>query len=136
MFKSLAQPTFIGQTATHSSALRGFTAEFGMGWESLLKFLINFYWQFLGGYDPRHFVYFIAIITYFCGSVSWARRGANLSTFCDGECAVEFTGNPVAANQSIAVEPAASQIAIEQLGSNGGGFFNTNSAHPLALILN
>jgi len=36
-----------------------------MGWESLLKFLINFYWQFLGGYDPRHFVYFIAIITYF-----------------------------------------------------------------------
>lgn len=26
--------------------------------------------------------------------------------------------------------PAASQIAIKQLGSNGGGFFNTNSAHP------
>jgi K+-transporting ATPase ATPase A chain len=27
--------------------------------------------------------------------------------------------------------PAASQIAIKQLGTNGGGFFNTNSAHPL-----
>ncbi len=26
--------------------------------------------------------------------------------------------------------PAASQVAIKQLGSNGGGFFNTNSAHP------
>lgn len=26
--------------------------------------------------------------------------------------------------------PAASQIAIKQLGSNGGGYFNTNSAHP------
>ncbi|CUS04801.2 potassium translocating ATPase, subunit A [Candidatus Promineifilum breve] len=26
--------------------------------------------------------------------------------------------------------PAASQIAIKQIGSNGGGFFNTNSAHP------
>ena len=26
--------------------------------------------------------------------------------------------------------PAASQIAIKQLGTNGGGFFNTNSAHP------
>jgi len=26
--------------------------------------------------------------------------------------------------------PAASQIAIKQLGSNGGGFFNTNSTHP------
>ena len=27
--------------------------------------------------------------------------------------------------------PVASQIAIKQLGTNGGGFFNTNSAHPL-----
>lgn len=27
--------------------------------------------------------------------------------------------------------PAASQIAIKQLGTNGGGFFGTNSAHPL-----
>jgi len=35
------------------------------------------------------------------------------------------------AQQSIAVGPAASQVAIKQLGTNGGGFFNTNSAHPL-----
>lgn len=34
------------------------------------------------------------------------------------------------AHQSIAVGPAASQIAIKQLGTNGGGFFNVNSAHP------
>ncbi|MEK6795983.1 MAG: potassium-transporting ATPase subunit KdpA [Spirochaetota bacterium] len=34
------------------------------------------------------------------------------------------------ATQTIAVGPAASQIAIKQLGSNGGGFFNANSAHP------
>jgi K+-transporting ATPase ATPase A chain len=33
--------------------------------------------------------------------------------------------------QDIAVGPAASQIAIKQLGTNGGGFFNVNSAHPL-----
>ena len=33
--------------------------------------------------------------------------------------------------QIIAVGPAASQIAIKQLGTNGGGFFNANSAHPL-----
>ena len=26
--------------------------------------------------------------------------------------------------------PVASQIAIKQLGTNGGGFFNVNSAHP------
>ncbi len=32
--------------------------------------------------------------------------------------------------QTIALGPAASQIAIKQLGSNGGGFFNANSAHP------
>lgn len=39
-------------------------------------------------------------------------------------------GTPVVA-QRIAVGPAASQVAIKQLGTNGGGFFNTNSAHPL-----
>ena len=33
--------------------------------------------------------------------------------------------------QVIAVGPAASQIAIKQLGTNGGGFFNANSSHPL-----
>ncbi len=32
--------------------------------------------------------------------------------------------------QSLALGPAASQIAIKQLGTNGGGFFNVNSAHP------
>ncbi len=32
--------------------------------------------------------------------------------------------------QVLAVGPAASQIAIKQLGTNGGGFFNVNSAHP------
>ncbi len=32
--------------------------------------------------------------------------------------------------QIIALGPAASQVAIKQLGTNGGGFFNVNSAHP------
>jgi K+-transporting ATPase ATPase A chain len=32
--------------------------------------------------------------------------------------------------QSIALGPAASQVAIKQLGTNGGGFFNVNSSHP------
>lgn len=35
------------------------------------------------------------------------------------------------ASQAIGQGPAASQIAIKQLGTNGGGFFNVNSAHPL-----
>jgi K+-transporting ATPase ATPase A chain len=46
-----------------------------------------------------------------------------LSPFKDGE------GKTIA-DQLIAVGPAASQIAIKQLGTNGGGFFNVNSAHP------
>jgi len=33
--------------------------------------------------------------------------------------------------QEIRLGPAASQVAIKQLGTNGGGFFNVNSAHPL-----
>ena len=32
--------------------------------------------------------------------------------------------------QTVPLGPAASQIAIKQLGTNGGGFFNVNSAHP------
>src|SRR5215467_10225451 len=34
------------------------------------------------------------------------------------------------AKQTIAQGPVASQMAIKQLGTNGGGFFNANSAHP------
>jgi K+-transporting ATPase ATPase A chain len=33
--------------------------------------------------------------------------------------------------QVVPLGPAASQVAIKQLGTNGGGFFNANSAHPL-----
>lgn len=39
-------------------------------------------------------------------------------------------GEPIT-TQKIPLGPAASQIAIKQLGTNGGGFFNVNSAHPL-----
>ena len=41
-------------------------------------------------------------------------------------CMQEVTGQ----TQSIAVGPVASQLAIKMLGTNGGGFFNANSAHP------
>jgi potassium-transporting ATPase potassium-binding subunit len=34
------------------------------------------------------------------------------------------------AEQTIAVGPVASQVAIKMLGTNGGGFFNANAAHP------
>jgi potassium-transporting ATPase potassium-binding subunit len=52
-----------------------------------------------------------------------------------GNPVTDSQGNPVKetvpiTTQLLAVGPAASQIAIKQLGTNGGGFFNTNSAHP------
>ena len=53
----------------------------------------------------------------------------------DGKPQTDVYGNPItekatATEQTIALGPAASQIAIKQLGTNGGGFFNANSAHP------
>jgi potassium-transporting ATPase potassium-binding subunit len=52
-----------------------------------------------------------------------------------GQPVKDEKGNPVTEKatqkeQVIAVGPVASQIAIKQLGTNGGGFFNANSAHP------
>ncbi|WP_415035712.1 potassium-transporting ATPase subunit KdpA [Azonexus sp.] len=54
----------------------------------------------------------------------------------DGQVIIDAQGLPVTESakihqQQIAVGPAASQIAIKQLGTNGGGFFGVNSAHPL-----
>jgi potassium-transporting ATPase potassium-binding subunit len=54
----------------------------------------------------------------------------------DGKPVLDAKGQPTTkksklTEQVIAVGPAASQIAIKQLGTNGGGFFNTNSSHPL-----
>ena len=47
----------------------------------------------------------------------------------DKTAITDADGNGVT-QQTIALGPAASQIAIKQLGTNGGGFFNVNSAHP------
>jgi len=43
---------------------------------------------------------------------------------------VKDASGTLVTTQTIPLGPAASQIAIKQLGVNGGGFFNTNSAHP------
>jgi K+-transporting ATPase ATPase A chain len=45
------------------------------------------------------------------------------------EPTVGTSGKPIPA-QVLALGPAASQVAIKQLGTNGGGFFGVNSAHP------
>jgi K+-transporting ATPase ATPase A chain len=53
----------------------------------------------------------------------------------DGKPVLDEKGQPktkksTLTEQALAVGPAASQVAIKQLGTNGGGFFNVNSAHP------
>ncbi|MGZ8214377.1 MAG: potassium-transporting ATPase subunit KdpA [Methylosarcina sp.] len=53
----------------------------------------------------------------------------------DGQPLTDGEGKPVlekieVREQTLALGPAASQVAIKQLGTNGGGFFNVNSAHP------
>jgi len=64
-------------------------------------------------------------------TVTWqeARNGP------DGQPVKDAKGNPVMEDrrsdtQSIAMGPASSQVAIKMLGTNGGGFFNANAAHP------
>jgi potassium-transporting ATPase potassium-binding subunit len=59
-----------------------------------------------------------------------------VQTFAGAETAVLLeptttTDGTAVSLQTIARGPAASQVAIKQLGTNGGGFFNVNSAHPL-----
>jgi K+-transporting ATPase ATPase A chain len=53
----------------------------------------------------------------------------------DGKPVMDAEGKPVTqkkeiTKQTLPMGPAASQIAIKQLGTNGGGFFNANGAHP------
>lgn len=58
-----------------------------------------------------------------------------LQTADDGPATQDAAGRSpreesTAKEQILALGPAASQIAVKQLGTNGGGFFNANSAHP------
>jgi potassium-transporting ATPase potassium-binding subunit len=55
--------------------------------------------------------------------LAWQGVPQNLQSYVD---ATTVEG----ASQTIAQGPVASQLAIKQLGTNGGGFFNANSAHP------
>ena len=51
----------------------------------------------------------------------------------DGKSVIDANGKPVMdtiSEQTIAQGPIASQEAIKELGTNGGGFLNANSAHP------
>jgi K+-transporting ATPase ATPase A chain len=60
---------------------------------------------------------------------------ANPVTDAAGNPVKDASGNPVTkpaqlTTQTLPMGPAASQVAIKMLGTNGGGFFGANSAHP------
>ena len=79
--------------------------------------------QFLGRYHPLHALHPAAdlrrlrIVPGLAGHAADARPVRDAATL-EG------------AKQTIAVGPVASQVAIKMLGTNGGGFFNANAAHP------
>jgi potassium-transporting ATPase potassium-binding subunit len=83
------------------------------------KSLGNF-WQDI----VRTILYVLAPITVISATVL-VSQGV-IDNFATYLSAHTLTGLP----QSIAMGPVASQEAIKMLGTNGGGFFNTNSAHP------
>ena len=80
----------------------------GNFWQDLIRTVL---WVLI----PLSFV--VALVLVFQGSIQ------NFSHY------LNFNGPTGLANQ-IAMGPVASQEAIKELGTNGGGFFNTNSAHP------
>lgn len=64
-------------------------------------------------------------------AVTWQRAAVG----ADGQPLTDGNGQPLmetqtSATQQIAMGPVASQLAIKMIGTNGGGFFNANSAHP------
>ena len=66
---------------------------------------------------------FVIAVLLSLGGVVQNLNGYTDATPVDAAVAAEVT-------QSIPGGPVASQIAIKQLGTNGGGFYNVNSAHP------
>ena len=73
--------------------------------------------------------------TYVDVPVVQASTYAQPVTDAAGNPVKDASGNPVTkpaqlTTQTLPMGPAASQIAIKQLGTNGGGFFGVNSAHP------
>jgi K+-transporting ATPase ATPase A chain len=83
---------------------------------------------------PLAFITAIALVWQGVPQTTDGRETAALLDAQPGTPAADAPAGTVAppiTDQGIAVGPVASQIAIKQLGTNGGGFYNVNSAHPL-----
>ena len=90
--------------------------------------------QLLGRSDPQHALRAAAALLRArarCWSRrAWCRRSDPTSRPTLLDSTTRWRRRRACADQVLALGPAASQIAIKQLGTNGGGFFNVNSAHP------
>ncbi|BDA78494.1 potassium-transporting ATPase potassium-binding subunit [Leptospira kobayashii] len=78
------------------------------------------FWQ-----DLYRSVFFILLPLSFILAILLLSQGV-VQSFADTIQTSGFDGNPV----FIPLGPVASQVSIKQLGTNGGGFFGVNSAHP------
>jgi potassium-transporting ATPase potassium-binding subunit len=98
--------------AVLAAVIRGFisrgSAELGNFWRDVTRTLL-----------------YILLPLSFVGALVLVSQGV-VQTLSGSATFETLTGS----EQSLAVGPAASQIVIKQLGTNGGGFFNVNSAYP------
>lgn len=78
------------------------------------------FWQ-----DMTRIVLYVLLPLSFIMTIIFVSQGT-VQTFADYQKVI----TPEGIEQVIPLGPAASQIAIKQLGTNGGGFFNVNSAFP------
>ena len=85
--------------------------------------------QLLGRHDPRHAVGAAAVLPRRRAAAGLAGRGPEPEAVRP-RAARRSAGRDVDSEQVIAQGPVASQEIIKEWGTNGGGFFNANSAHP------
>ena len=103
---------------------------------AMLRGLVRHTVQTIGNYwvDLTRSVLYILLPLAFILALALVSQGV-VQTFSQDKTAallqpVTTASGKTVTQQVLAVGPAASQVAIKQLGTNGGGFFNANSAHP------
>src|SRR5712672_3638903 len=109
-----------------------------LSFNTAISFITNTNWQNYGGESTLSYLVqmlglthqnFLSAATGIALAVALIRGFARSSMRTVGNFYVDAT-TLEGAKQTIAVGPVASQVAIKMLGTNGGGFFNANAAHP------
>src|SRR3982074_2032488 len=114
-----------------------------LSFNTAISFITNTNWQNYGGESTLSYLVQMLGLThqnFLCAATALALAGARMrvvyTLFLVWQGIPQTLGAYVdattleGAKQTIAVGPVASQVAIKMLGTNGGGFFNVNAAHP------